>query len=127
MIFLEASFLVSYYIKKDKYHKKAIKIMDKIDETDIVISKMVIFEVMTVLRKIKQSNEVVKEIYNNLFNMFIIEDTLYYNQALEDCLNNEIGFFNNLYHILMINNGIKEIGSFDKDFDYFNDIKRLMI
>jgi predicted nucleic acid-binding protein len=92
MIFLEAIFLVSYYVEKDKHHRKAEEIVNRYNHEDKVISKMVIFEVLTVLRKLNQTDDEVKKAYNNLINMIIIDDTLSYNQALSDCLINNIGF-----------------------------------
>jgi predicted nucleic acid-binding protein len=61
MIFLESSFIVSYYLEKDKHHKKAKEVINKYNHKDKVISKMVIFEVLTVLRKLEQTNDKVKE------------------------------------------------------------------
>ncbi|KZX15800.1 hypothetical protein MBCUT_13040 [Methanobrevibacter cuticularis] len=49
----------------------------------------------------------------------------HYRQALDGTLVNPIGFFDNLIYIVMLNNDIKEIISFDKDFDIFEDIGRI--
>jgi hypothetical protein len=57
--------------------------------------------------------------------MIILDDILSYNQSLNDCLINDIGFFDNLYHVLIVNNNITEIESFDADFNIFKDINRL--
>jgi len=125
MIFLETSFLIALYVKKDKHHRKAIEIEKKIRNKQKIINKMVIYEVLTVLRKKKVSSVDVKKCYNNLINLIVLDDSHYHTQALIDSLNNELGFFDNLHHVLMIENEISEIASFDNDFDYFDDIKRV--
>ncbi|MGL4669118.1 MAG: PIN domain-containing protein [Methanobacteriaceae archaeon] len=125
MIFLETSFLVNFFVEKVQNHKRALKIMENINEKEIVISEMVIYETLTVLRKLKQNDETVNRIYEKLTEMNVYEDRIYYSNALEDTLINNVGFFDNLSHILMINNEINEIASFDYDFDIFDDIKRI--
>ncbi|MCL2116673.1 MAG: hypothetical protein FWH29_10695 [Methanobrevibacter sp.] len=50
--------------------------------------------------------------------MNVYEDVIYYKQALKHTLINNIGFFDNLSYV-MRNNDIKEITSFDSDFDIF--------
>lgn len=125
MIFLETSFLINYFVPTVQNHERASKIMESINENEVVISEMVIYETLTVLRKLKQDNEKVANVYNKLTEINVYEDVLYYEQALKDTLINNIGFFDNLSHIVMINNDIEKIASFDPDFDIFKDIKRL--
>lgn len=89
---------------------------------------MVLYETMTVLRKLKQSDDKLKKVYNNLINsenIKIFEDIIYYEKALEETFTNPIGFFDNLSHIMMITNGINKIASFDLNFDIFTDIERI--
>lgn len=125
MIFLETSFLIALYVKKDKHHKKSVEIEKKIRDKQKIISKMVIYEVLTVLKKKNISSGDVKKYYNNLINLIVLDDSHYHTKALVDSLNNELGFFDNLHHVLMIENDILEIASFDSDFDCFDDIKRV--
>ena len=125
MIFLETSFLVNFFVEKVQNHDKALKIMENIKEEEIVISEMVIYETLTVLRKLKQDNEMVNTIYKKLTEMIVYDDIIYYDKALKDTLINNIGFFDNLSHTVMINNNIDKIVSFDPDFDIFDDIKRI--
>ena len=87
---------------------------------------MVIAEVLTVLRKLKQTDINVKHAYNSMINDFIIiDDTIYYEKTFIASLTNKVGFFNNLYYILMKDLEINEIISFDFDLDIFEDIKRI--
>ncbi|MGL6298733.1 MAG: type II toxin-antitoxin system VapC family toxin [Methanobacteriaceae archaeon] len=125
MIFLETSFLIGLYVKKDKHHKKAVEIEEKIRDEKKIINKMIIYEVLTVLRKKNVKTEDIKKYYNNLISLVVLDDTPYHNKALENCLNNQVGFFDNLHYIHMQNKGINKIASFDKDFDIFDDITRI--
>ncbi|GAA5819570.1 MAG: type II toxin-antitoxin system VapC family toxin [Methanobrevibacter sp. CfCl-M3] len=123
MIFLEPSFLISLFFK-NKNHEKSNKIFKTIEKEKLVISYMVIAEVLTVLRKLKQSDNDVKHAYYSMINDFlVIDDTVYYEKTFITSLSNNIGFFDNLYYILMRDLEIAEIVSFDPDFDIFKDIK----
>lgn len=126
MIFLETSFLIGFYLKKDKHNKKAVEIEKSLGNRKKIINKMTLCEFLTVLRKKHVQTKDVRKYYNEILtNVIILDDSEYHNKAIENCLNNEIGFFDNLHHITMVENGIKEIASFDDDFDTFNDIKRI--
>ena len=125
MIFLETSFLVGLFVEKDNNHNKSLEIIENIEENQAVISEMVIYETLTVLRKKNQDNEKIMDVYNRLTEMNVFEDVIYYEQALRDTFVNSVGFFDNLSHVVMINNDIEQIVSFDPDFDMFEDIKRI--
>lgn len=129
MIFLETSFLVNLHVSNVQNHKRAKEIYAKIETKPKAISEMVVYETLTVLRKLKQNDTVIKRAYNNLANskdIAVFEDILYYEQALDNTLNkNSIGFFDNLSYMVMKNNDIKTIASFDSDFDIYKNIKRI--
>lgn len=124
MVFVETSFLVALFLEKDSHHKRALEIIKNINDKQI-ISEMIIFETLTVLRKNKQNNEQILNIYNKLKKMNVFEDVIYFNKALEYTLINPIGVFDNLSYIVMDNNDIKQIASFDPNFDIFEDIERI--
>ena len=123
MIFLETSFLVALIVPKTKNHKLAKKILKRIEKENKVISEMTIYETLTVLRKLNQSDEVLKDSYDYLTNLYVLEDIIHYNEALKYTFINKIGFFDNLSYVVMKNNDINEIVSFDKDFYLINDIE----
>jgi len=129
MIFLETSFIVNYHVSKIINHDKAKKIYERIGNKEKFISEMVIYETLTVLRKLKQDDNKIKEVHDFLVNsedIKVLEDIIYYEQALDYTLNkNNIGFFDNLSYLVMKNNDIKTIASFDLDFDTYQDIKRI--
>jgi len=124
MIFLETTFLVGLFLKKDEYHQKALKIMETIKPKEKIISEMIIYKTLTVLRKNKQDNKQVARAYKSLTKLNVLDDKEYYNTALNYTLHeNNIGFFDNLSYILMKNNDINTIATFDEDFNIFKDIE----
>jgi predicted nucleic acid-binding protein len=129
MIFLETSYLINYFVPKAENYKKANEIFETIENEQKAISEMVVYETLTVLLKLKQNDKMIKKAHNSIANsddINVFEDVLYYEKALDYTLNkNKIGFFDNLSYMVMKNNGIKEIASFDEDFDIFKDIKRI--
>ncbi len=127
MIFLDSSFLISFFAEKDQYHEKAMKIAGKIENREKVISKLVIAETITIIR-LKLKAKQVLEIYSNLPENFrVIEDQKYYNNAMKEFLkyNGNISFFDSMYLYLMKKENIDEIVSFDEDFDNKNGIIRV--
>ena len=57
---------------------------------------MLIYETLIVLRKLKQDDKKLKEVYEYLINskdITVFEDVFYHEQALEDTFNNPISFF----------------------------------
>jgi predicted nucleic acid-binding protein len=126
MIFLETSFLVALFLKKDEHHKRALEVMETLKDKEKVISEMVIYETLTVLIKKNQDNKQAIRAYKSLTKLNVLEDKEYYNTALSYTLfENKIGFFDNLSYIVMKNNNIKKIASFDPHFDIFKDIERI--
>jgi len=123
MIFLETSFLVALIIPKTKRHKLAKKIFKRIEKEKKIISEMTIYETLTVLRKFNQSDEVLRDSYDYLTSLYVLEDIIHYKEALKYTFTNKIDFFDNLSYVVMKNNDINEIVSFDKDFYLINDIK----
>ncbi|BBL62867.1 hypothetical protein MARBORIA2_16360 [Methanobrevibacter arboriphilus] len=128
MIFIETSYLINLNVPKLQNHQRAKEIWVEIKDKEKIISKMIVYETITVLRKLKQDTKTVNKVYKLLVDgeIKVLEDVIYYEQALDYTLNhNKIGFFDNLSYIVMQNNDIKEIVSFDEDFDIFTAIERI--
>jgi predicted nucleic acid-binding protein len=126
MIFLETSYIINLTVSKLQNHERAKKIHISIKNEPKAISEMVIYETMTVLRKLKQNDDKLKEVYDILINsedIIVFEDVIYYKQALENTFINPVGFFDNLTHVVIQNNDIKQIATFDKDFYNFKNIE----
>jgi len=128
MIFLETSFIINLFVPTIQNHKRAKEIELEIENEPKAISEMILYETMTVLRKLKQDDNKLKEVYEDLVNsedIKVFEDVIYYEKALEETFVNPIGFFDNLSHVVMLANNIKQVASFDLDFDIFTDIERI--
>lgn len=131
MIFIDSGFLIAIFVDKDQWHKKGIRLIDKIDKIpkeDKIISNLVIEEIITLIgSKIgaKASIEVYGYIHDN-YTVFNEDKSLYdksmssflkYNATLSltDCVSVEI----------MKELEINEIVSFDSDFDKVDGIVRV--
>lgn len=72
MIFLDTSFLVSYYVTNEKHHKRALKIAKDIEGREQIISRLIIAETVNVLHnKLKLDKEKIMELYYSLNNYTI--------------------------------------------------------
>jgi predicted nucleic acid-binding protein len=131
MIFLDANFLIAFFVETEDQHEIATKIYEKIKDKQLIISNSIILEVMTVSNiKIKVSKEKLKEIYINLNSglFHIIEDIKIYDDTMERQINyhpQRLPFFDCLYIELMKQLEIKEIVSFDEHFDNKDGIVRV--
>lgn len=122
MIFVDANFIMSLFIKTEKHHDVAIKIYEKIKNQPLIITNSIILEVMTVSNiKIKVSKEILENIYSSLnSDVFeIFEDIELYDDVMErqiSYLPQRISFFDCLYIEFMEQLGIEKIATFNKDF-----------
>jgi len=51
MIFLDTNFLISFFVNKEEDHLRAVEIAKIIENEEKIISKLVIAETITVLKK----------------------------------------------------------------------------
>jgi len=122
MIFLDANFLLAFFIETEKGHKTATKIYEKIKNEGLIISNSIILEVMTVSNiKLKVSKDVLETIYSKLNDgtFKIVEDVPLYDMAMKrqiSYLPERIPFLDCLYLELMKQLGIEKIATFDKHF-----------
>lgn len=127
MYFLDTTFIVGLLVSTDQWHEPAVEIYNKIKDEELVISKLVIAETITILKN-KLSTKDIREIYMNLPNMFkIIEDSYFFDEAMEIFIkyDSEISFFDAMYIFLMKNENIMKLVSFDHDFDRVDGIIRI--
>jgi len=129
MIFLDANYLVSFYIESEEYHKRALEIDDEIGDRTRVISRLIIAEVINILfTKLKVDKKLIREIYGDLNSEYtLIEDHYFYDKTLNDIMNSNkrFPFFDYVFITLMKELGIKEIVSFDKHFNNQDGIVRI--
>ena len=129
MIFLDANYLVSYYIESEKHHERALEISKEIKNKEKIISRSIIAETINILHnKIKTDFQNIERAYEDLNNKYhIIEDYYYCDRTITRVLKDtkRLPFFDNLYMVLMKELGIKKIVSFDKHFDNQKGITRI--
>ena len=133
MIFLDANFLINLYVETNKYHKRAEKIYYSIEDEELLISKLVIMEVITVLNlRLKKDLKLISNVYNDLNNDYkVIIDNNFYDKGFEILIrehkeNNErIPLLDCVYMAIMKELGIKKIATFDKHFDNKEAIVRI--
>lgn len=127
MYFLDTTFIVALFVSNDDWHPNAVEVYKKIKDGDLVISKLVIAESVTVLKNKLEPKEI-SEIYRNLPNFFhVIEDKDSYDDAMREFVkyDSTISFFDAMYVALMKKENIGEIVSFDSDFDKIDNIIRI--
>lgn len=93
MIFLDANYLVSYYIDTEEHHERALEIDEEIGSREQIISKLIIAEAINVLyTKLKIDKKIIKEIYEKLKDEYtIIEDSHIYDKAIDKIMNSQKG------------------------------------
>ena len=78
---------------------------------------------------LQQDDVKLKNVYDEIAtskDIIVFEDVLYYKEALDYTLNkNNTCLFNNFSYIIMFNNNIKYIASWDNYFESFKYIKRI--
>lgn len=127
MYFLDTTFIVGLLVSTDQWHEQAVEIYNKIKNDELVISKLVIAETITILKN-KLNTKDIREIYRNLPNMFkIIEDMYFFDEAMGIFIkyDSEISFFDSMYIFLMKKENIIKLVSFDHDFDRVEGIIRI--
>ncbi|KZX15042.1 type II toxin-antitoxin system VapC family toxin [Methanobrevibacter curvatus] len=131
MIFLDANFLIHLYVEKNKEHKKAKKILKSFGDEEVLISKLVITELITVMNlKLKQDINLILEVYEELNSDYkILIDNDFYDDGLK-ILSKELKenkkrlpLFDCVYIALMKKLGIKKIATFDKHFKDIDGIE----
>ena len=115
-------------MKNDYFHEKAVEVNKIIEKEEKIISSLVITEVLTVLKQKKKVKNIekIKEIYNIILDSCsLIEDFDYYDKATEEYFNNEIGFYDSMYIVLVRELELNGIVSFDEHFDNKKGIKKI--
>ena len=133
MIFLDANFLINFYVKTNNEYERANELMEEIKDKERVISNLVIMEVITVMNvKLKQDPYLVSKVYQELNDNYrVIVDNDFYDKGFE-ILTKEMRenkkrmpLFDCVYIALMRELGIKKIATFDDHFDNIDGIVKV--
>ena len=127
MYFLDTTFIVALFVSNDQWHSQAVNVYERIKGQELAISKLVIAEVVTILKN-KLKTKDISEIYRNLSQIFtVFDDSLSYDEAMDIFIkyDSTISFFDAMYVAISKKEGINEIVSFDSDFDKIDGIVRI--
>lgn len=118
MIFLDTSYLIAFFIKGEEKHERAVEIAKIIKNEEKIISKLVVAETITVLKKKLQTKDITK-IYDTLKDFTTAEDSHLFDRAFKhfEKHDGEISFFDAVYIAIMEDFAIHQIVSFDSDFN----------
>lgn len=129
MIYIDSSFFVAFVDKKDDWHNDAVRIKNsERSKQKFVVSNFIISEALTIIGKRMDGR-----IANELFRYFIDNCVIIYAneeeflEAIPVFLehNGRISIPDAISIVLMMKNDIKEIISFDSDFDKVSGISRV--
>lgn len=118
MIFLDTSYLIAFFVNREENHERAVEIAKIIENEEKLISKLVVAETITVLKKKLETKDIIK-IYDTLKNFTTAEDSHLFDSAFKYFIkyDGEISFFDAVYIAIMENLAIHQIVSFDSDFN----------
>jgi len=128
MIFIDSSFFIAYFNENDKWHKKSLKVANLINHREKIISNLIISETVTTIGSLfkGKAGDIA---YNHLIkNYNVIYDNRNKSQdAMKIYLHYDgnLSFADSLSVQIMDEMNIKEIASFDSDFDKVNGIQRI--
>ena len=127
MIFADSSYFIAIADRRDQWHKRAVKISKKID-TELLVTNLVVAESVTAVGARgggKAGLAVYEYISDNCEVVFVTKD------MLEDAMDIYLKYDGTLSVadavtvLVMKKRGIKEILSFDSDFDKVENITRI--
>jgi len=129
--FLDTNILLRYFTKDDE--KKAydvLKLLKRIDKNEekVITTPLVIFEVIFILQRYYQlPREEIKELLVPVLNLrgLKLPFKSVFEKALEMYPQVNISFPDIFNYCFMVEEGIKEIYSYDEDFNKLEGIKRL--
>lgn len=128
MIFIDSSFFIAYFNENDQWHEKSLKVANLIKYQEKIISNLIISETVTNIGSLfkGKAGDIV---YNHLIKNY---NVIYDNKnkslgAMKIYLHYDgtLSFADSLSVQIMDEMNIKEIASFDSDFDKINGIQRI--
>lgn len=131
MIFIDSNVILRFILDDDsKLSPRAAKIFKKIEQENLIVflSDVIVAEIVYVLLKVYKLDKV--EIKEKLLKIIALENISIENKAILpevfDAFVSKNVDFEDAYQVaLMMKKKVKQIYSFDSDFDKFPQIKRL--
>jgi len=133
MRFIDTNLLIRYFARNDEEKAKNVKsLLNKVenDEEKITTSLCVIFEIVYTLEKYYNTpRQKIKDALSFFLSLkgLRLSDRELYLEALELYSEKNISFSDAFNSVFCLKNGIKEIYSYDEDFDKIEGIKRIAV
>ncbi|MBU4535234.1 MAG: PIN domain-containing protein [Euryarchaeota archaeon] len=128
MIYVDSSFFIALALKNDQWHEKALKLIPKIENSEKMVSNLIISESVTLVGSLgggKNGKMIYNYIADNCHITHIDQDIC--DSAIETFLKYDgvLSFADSVSIELMNIFKINKIVSFDSDFDKVKEIERI--
>ncbi|MEN2986274.1 MAG: PIN domain-containing protein [Thermodesulfovibrionaceae bacterium] len=131
MRFIDTNFFLRYLTRDDEEKAQAVlNLLKRVEKNEekVITSPLVVFEVIFTLQSFYNcEREEIKELVLPIISMrgLRLPFRNIFLRALEDFPQKQVSFADLFNYHFMIEYGIREIYSFDRDFDKFKDISRV--
>ena len=131
MRFIDTNLFIRYFTRDDEEKaQRVLSLLKRVErgEEKITTSSLVIFETIFTLESFYQvPKQQVKELMFPILNLkgLKLPDKGLYQQALDNYVKKNVSFTDAFNATFMLKKGIKELYSYDEDFDKIKGIKRL--
>jgi len=132
MRFIDTNLFLRYFTRDDEEKaQKVFNLFKRVErnEEKVITSPLVIFEIIFTLQSFyKVSRKEIKELLSPLLDLkgLKLQDKEVYREALDIYTKKKVSFADAFNAAFAIKKGIKEIYSYDKDFDKLEEIKRIV-
>ena len=132
MRFIDTNIFLRYYTRDDeKKAEEVLKLLSKVEKNEekVITSPLVIFEVIFTLEKYyKVSKKEIQDLLQPILNLrgLKLDFREVFSLALELYSKKNISFADAFNACFMEKQGVKEVYSYDKDFDQIEGIKRII-
>ena len=127
MIFLDSSYLIALADRRDQWHRKAMKLKDKLDRK-MIISDLVMSETVTVIGK-RAGGKAGRKLYDFFTDSceVVYADERLLAESMETFLkyDGKLSLADALSVVIMKRKKMAKIASFDSDFDRVRGINRV--
>jgi len=132
MRFLDTNLLIRYFTRDDEEKaQKVLKLLKRVErgEERVIISPLVLFEIVFTLQSFYEvPREKIKELLSPVIELrgLKLSDKEVYQSALNIYAKKNLSFTDAFNSAFAIKKGIKEIYSYDEDFDKIEGIRRVV-
>jgi len=127
MIFVDSSYFIAIAREKDRWHKDALKLLDKTNDS-MMISDFIISETVTLVGLLEggKAGKIIYEYFTDNCKIYFVDDEIL-SKAMNSILKYDVSLSlaDATSVEVMKKHRIKKILSFDSDFDKIKEIDRI--